>query len=36
MVGTGNIVKPDVMATNGVIHGIDAVLMPKFAPPKNL
>lgn len=36
MVGTGNIVKSDVMATNGVIHGIDAVLMPKFAPPKNL
>jgi len=36
MVGTANIIKPDVMAGNGVIHAIDAVLMPKFAPPKNL
>jgi uncharacterized surface protein with fasciclin (FAS1) repeats len=34
MVGTANIIKPDVMAGNGVIHFIDAVLMPKFAPPK--
>lgn len=34
MVGTANIIKPDVMAGNGVIHVIDAVLMPKFAPPK--
>jgi uncharacterized surface protein with fasciclin (FAS1) repeats len=36
MVGTANIIKPDVMAGNGVIHVIDAVLMPKFAPPKKL
>ena len=36
MVGTGNIVKPDMMATNGVAQGIDAVMLPKFAPPKNL
>jgi len=36
MVGTANIVKPDVMASNGVIQVIDAVLLPKFAPPKNL
>jgi uncharacterized surface protein with fasciclin (FAS1) repeats len=35
MVGTGNIVKADVMATNGPIHVIDAVLMPKFASPAN-
>jgi uncharacterized surface protein with fasciclin (FAS1) repeats len=35
MVGNGNIVKPDVMATNGTIHVIDAVLMPKFASPAN-
>jgi len=35
MVNTGNIVKADVMATNGVIHVIDAVLMPKFASPAN-
>ncbi len=36
MVNNANIVKPDIMATNGVIHEIDAVLLPKFAPPKNL
>ena len=36
MVGTANIIKPDVMASNGVIHVIDAVLLPKFAPPKTL
>jgi len=35
-VNNANIVKPDIMATNGVIHEIDAVLLPKFAPPKNL
>jgi transforming growth factor-beta-induced protein len=34
--GSGNIVKPDVLATNGVIQVIDVVLLPKFAPPKNL
>ena len=32
MVGTANIIKPDVMASNGVIHVIDAVLMPTWAP----
>ena len=36
MVNDANIVKPDMMATNGVVHGIDAVMLPKFAPPKNL
>jgi uncharacterized surface protein with fasciclin (FAS1) repeats len=35
MVNTANIVKPDVMAGNGVIHVIDAVLMPTFPPPKS-
>ncbi len=35
-VNNANIVKPDIMATNGVVHEIDAVLLPKFAPPKNL
>jgi uncharacterized surface protein with fasciclin (FAS1) repeats len=33
MVNNANIVKPDMMATNGVIQGIDAVLMPSMAPP---
>ena len=32
MVNTANIVKPDVMASNGVIQVIDAVLMPTWAP----
>ncbi|MFA4904672.1 MAG: fasciclin domain-containing protein [Desulfobaccales bacterium] len=32
MVGTAHIIKADVMATNGVIHVIDAVLLPKWAP----
>jgi uncharacterized surface protein with fasciclin (FAS1) repeats len=36
MVNDANIVKPDIMATNGVVQGIDAVMLPKFAPPKNL
>ena len=31
-----NIVQPDMDATNGVAQGIDAVMLPKFAPPKNL
>jgi uncharacterized surface protein with fasciclin (FAS1) repeats len=34
MVGTANIVKADVKASNGVIHGVDTVFMPKMAPPK--
>jgi uncharacterized surface protein with fasciclin (FAS1) repeats len=34
--GTANIVKPDVLATNGVIQVIDVVLLPKFAPPKKI
>jgi uncharacterized surface protein with fasciclin (FAS1) repeats len=33
MVNDANIVKPDVMATNGVIQEIDTVLMPSMAPP---
>jgi uncharacterized surface protein with fasciclin (FAS1) repeats len=36
MVNNAAIVKPDMMATNGVAQGIDAVMLPKFAPPKNL
>ncbi len=36
MVGTANIIKPDVAASNGVIHVIDAVLMPTWAPKSNL
>jgi len=36
MVNNATIVKPDMMATNGVAQGIDAVMLPKFAPPKNL
>jgi uncharacterized surface protein with fasciclin (FAS1) repeats len=36
MVNNANIVQPDMMATNGVAQGIDAVMLPKFAPPKNL
>ena len=36
MVNNASIVKPDMMATNGVAQGIDAVMLPKFAPPKNL
>jgi uncharacterized surface protein with fasciclin (FAS1) repeats len=35
MVNNANIMKPDMMATNGVIQGIDAVLMPSMAPPHN-
>jgi uncharacterized surface protein with fasciclin (FAS1) repeats len=36
MVNTANIIKPDVMANNGVIQEIDAVLMPTWAPKSNL
>jgi transforming growth factor-beta-induced protein len=36
MVSGATIVQPDVMATNGVAPGINAVLLPKFAPPHNL
>ena len=36
MVNDANIVKADMMATNGVAQGIDAVMLPTFAPPKNL
>ena len=35
MVNDANIIKPDMMATNGVIQGIDTVLMPSMAPPHN-
>lgn len=34
MVNDANITKPDIMATNGVIQGIDMVLIPPMAPPK--
>jgi uncharacterized surface protein with fasciclin (FAS1) repeats len=33
MVNDANITKPDMMATNGVVQGIDAVLIPSMAPP---
>jgi uncharacterized surface protein with fasciclin (FAS1) repeats len=36
MVNNASIVQPDMMATNGVAQGIDGVMLPKFAPPKNL
>ena len=36
MVNNAHIVQPDMMATNGVAQGIDAVMLPVFAPPKNL
>jgi len=36
MVNTANIIKPDVVASNGVIQVIDAVLMPTWAPKSNL
>ena len=36
MVNDAHIVKPDMMATNGVAQGIDGVMLPTFAPPKNL
>ena len=36
MVSGATIVQPDMIATNGVAQGIDTVMLPKFAPPKNL
>lgn len=27
-IGTANVVEPDIIASNGVIHGIDEVLLP--------
>ena len=36
MVNDASIVKPDMVATNGVAQGIDGVMLPVFAPPKNL
>ena len=36
MVSGATIVQPNMIATNGVAQGIDAVLLPKFAPPNNL
>ncbi len=34
MINDANITKPDMMASNGVIQGIDMVLIPPMAPPK--
>ncbi len=34
MVESANILKADVKASNGVIHVIDTVFIPKMAPPK--
>jgi uncharacterized surface protein with fasciclin (FAS1) repeats len=36
LVGTANIIKADVVASNGTIHVIDAVLMPTWAPKSAL
>jgi uncharacterized surface protein with fasciclin (FAS1) repeats len=36
MVGTANIIKADVVASNGIIQVIDAVLMPTWAPKSDL
>ena len=36
MVNDATIVQPDMIATNGVAQGINAVMLPTFAPPKNL
>lgn len=33
MVNDANIIKPDVICSNGVIQEVDAVLMPQMAPP---
>ena len=35
-VNDATIVKPDMMGTNGGAQGIDAVMPPQFAPPRNL
>jgi uncharacterized surface protein with fasciclin (FAS1) repeats len=32
MVGTAHIIKADVVASNGIIHVIDTVLLPNWAP----
>ena len=34
MVGEARILKADVMASNGVVHVVDTVFLPKMAPPK--
>jgi uncharacterized surface protein with fasciclin (FAS1) repeats len=36
MVNDANIIQPNMIATNGVAQGIDAVMLPKFARPKSL
>ena len=36
MVNNAHIVQPDMTATNGIAQGVDGVMLPKFAPPKNL
>ena len=36
MDNSANIIKPDVVASNGMIQVIDAVLMPTWAPKSNL
>jgi uncharacterized surface protein with fasciclin (FAS1) repeats len=35
MVNKAKVVQPDIMASNGVIHGIDTVLMPKMDMSKD-
>lgn len=34
LINNANITRPDMVAANGVIQGIDAVLIPPMAPPK--
>ncbi|MFP3868931.1 MAG: fasciclin domain-containing protein [Desulfobacteraceae bacterium] len=34
MVGKANVLKADIKASNGVIHVVDTVFMPKMGPPK--
>jgi uncharacterized surface protein with fasciclin (FAS1) repeats len=36
LVDGAKVTAPDVMASNGVIHVIDSVLIPKAAPPQNI